>query len=97
MVKKDIAKFIVERGAIPQADTVLKAEKIVDEVLRAITTILTTNKDESLEIRGFATFKHVTRTERPVHDFKNNKKIFMPSQQSVKVKWCRAFIEKLNS
>ena len=70
-------------------------EKILEIIFLEITTALCEGKN--IEIRGFGTYKIVTRKARIGRNPKNSKTVQIPSKKAIKWKMSKALYNRLNN
>ena len=69
-------------------------EKIIDIIFFEITAAL--SRGENIEIRGFGTYKIVSRKARKGRNPKNSKTIQIPAKKAIKWKMSKTLYNRLN-
>jgi len=78
MIKNDIALTIEEKSDFNRAKSLLIVEKILDTLKDAL------KEDEKIEIRGFASFKVVSKKTGFGRDIRRNKQIMIKNGKRIK-------------
>ena len=78
MIKNDIALAIEKKSEFTRAKSLLIVEKILDELKKALV------KNEKVEIRGFASFRVVTKKTGFGRDIRRNKQIRIKKGMRIK-------------
>lgn len=78
MIKNDIALTIEEKSDFKRAKSLLIVEKILDTLKDAL------KEDEKIEIRGFASFKVVSKKTGFGRDIRRNKQIMIKDGKRIK-------------
>lgn len=78
MIKNDIALNIEEKSDFNRAKSLLIVETILDTLKDAL------NEDEKIEIRGFASFKVVSKKTGYGRDIRRNKQIMIKDGKRIK-------------
>ena len=78
MIKNDIALKIEEKSDFNRAKSLLIVEKILDTLKDAL------KEDEKIEIRGFASFKVVSKKTGFGRDIRRNKQIMIKDGKRIK-------------
>lgn len=78
MIKNDIALTIEEKSDFNRAKSLLIVEQILDTLKDAL------KEDEKIEIRGFASFKVVSKKTGFGRDIRRNKQIMIKDGKRIK-------------
>lgn len=78
MTKNELATRVANRSGYTRQQTLDIVEAMMDVMTESFT------QGHNITLRGFGTFKVITRKKRRAHDFKNNACVEIPAKRVVK-------------
>jgi DNA-binding protein HU-beta len=83
MTKADLVENITKSTMVQKHDVQAVVDAVVSELAKSI------NRKENIYLRGFGTFKIVTRKAKPVRNIQKGESYITPAKDVVKFKACK--------
>jgi DNA-binding protein HU-beta len=91
MTKADIVDVIAQSTGITKVETEAVVKGFLDTIIDAM------KKGESIELRGFGSFKVVKRAKRIARNPKSNEEVIVPEQYIPVLKVSKEFKKEVNN